>query len=187
MSSCLVNVVKRHLNIRPWANLYMYLYYIANIPSVDFYPPSKFSLTSQGSSKLTWFYFGCTMQHLQTESNDSSLYLALPRYLSVYVVIVFSCVPSSPMGTDHINVVSSLMKVTENQTKPRVWACKPSLRHLPGIQMVQVYTSQHNALSLYTALFDVMCGSFVKSRHKSTFTECKTSDSATETAACVPS
>lgn len=107
--------------------------------------------------------------------------------VSVCALIVFSCVPSSPMGTDHIHLVSSLMKVPDSQTKPRVYASKPSSCHLPGIQMVQVYTSQHNALSLYTALFDMMCGSFVKSHHKSTLTERETSDSNSDATACVSS
>lgn len=44
--------------------------------------------------------------------------------------------------------------------------------------MAPVYTSQHNALSLYPTLFDMMCGSFVRSHLKSTFTcEKKASDS----------
>lgn len=57
------------------------------------------------------------MQHLQTEGDDSSMYLALLISVTVCAVVVFLYVPLSPVGTDHINRASFLMQVTENPNK----------------------------------------------------------------------
>ena len=167
MSSCHIAVMQRLLNIG-YAKCYFACMLVMHCkhstcllspPATQL--PLNFSVTLWGSSKLTWFYFGCTIHHLQTERDNSSLYLALPR-LPYLCAVVFSCSTSSPMGTEYITLASSLMKTKQSPDS----LSKPSFCHLPGIQMVQVYTSQHNALSFYIALFDMMCGSFVKSRHK---------------------
>lgn len=179
MTSC--DVVEWQLNIscdQRWRCSFAgCLYHTANIPVVYSQPHFNFSPASWGSSKLTWFFSDWKKQHLQTERHNTSLYLALPRYVSAVI----------PDGYGPHKSSLILSESLRKSNKAGVSASKPSFCHLPIIQIVQVYTSQHNALSLYTALLDMMCGSFVQSRHKSTFTECKTSDCPADTTDCVPS
>lgn len=85
----------------------------------------------------------------------------------IYMCAIFPC------GCGPHKSVPSLNERLKPNTALRLGLQTIFLSLFKEIQMAQVYTSQYNALLLYTALLDMMCGAFVESHHKSTFTEAK--------------
>lgn len=133
---------------------------IINIPAVYFQFATHRPLCS-ATELQRWpdFISGAHSNTCRLEVQFISISGTAYNYQSVCAAFV---VPSGYEPQKSGLVLNESPRKKRNQTKPGVSVSTTSFCLWPGTQMVRVYTLQHNAFSLYTVLFDMMCGSLWK-------------------------